>query len=121
MMLEDFSVSIRPAEPPRLTGPEEEHDAEHGEDGGHHHPEEGVQLSGILLGGPGVGGARLRGLLLLAPATRRRHANSQATHPGGQQGCVFVGHGQLCQMGRQGGLMTSSESPILLIIIIIID
>ena len=63
MMLEDFSVSIRPAEPLRLTGPEEEHDAEHGEDGGHHHPEEGVQLSGILLGGPGAGGARLRGLL----------------------------------------------------------
>lgn len=34
-----------------LTCPQEEDDAEHGQDGGHHHPKESVEFTGIGFGG----------------------------------------------------------------------
>lgn len=78
----------RPHVVPSLTRSQEEDDTEHGQDGRNHHPEESVQLSGILTRSA-LAGVR-RGIRL---GTAHGRSHGEATHPRGDQRSAFIGHG----------------------------
>lgn len=70
-----------------LTSSEEEDNAEHGEDGGHYHPEECVEFSGYSIRSAGLPSA------LGPPHATYCCVYRQTTHPMGEEGCVFIRHG----------------------------
>lgn len=70
------------------TCPEEENDAEHGQDSWYHHSKEGVQPPRALAWSPR--GGLLRGFWSCAAC---RGGHGQTAHSGGNQRSVFIGHG----------------------------